>query len=342
MSSPFTHTAQLGKMEFRIAPSQVFFTYDVDTAVIPTIGGRVVQAYGATLGDLIVQGTVGEDRVNGEVGWQLAEQFQQAIGQLVVQQSTPPSTAQLSGVDATPMHQPVRFFYGDDTHNWDLMVYIKSLKDIKSDYTIAHETGKFFYGYTLTLFIVEDNTGLLKAGIVDEFINRLSDGVGWQQSPYNGYMTAAEMQAYVAANSPDGTIHGLLMKQLGDSSLAFMNGILPNIATGGAATGTGTQAGAGGGAGAGAAGAAGGGAAGGGGGGAGNGPITGTATNTGPNGTQSPAGASASGSFNPNLVNPGGVDFNNLPSDPLERIDEINRRVGNLTYNPTFGSAPAN
>lgn len=318
MTSPFTHTAQLGDYEFRIAPSQVYFTYDVDTAVINTIGGRVVQAYGATLGDVTIQGTVGEDRAAGLEGWELAEAFQRAIGQIVIAQSTPPSTGQLSGSDGTPMHQPVRFFYGDDQHTWDLMVYVKGLKDIKSDYTIAHETGKFFYGYTLTLFIVEDNTGTLKAGIIDEFIDRLADGVGWSQSIYNGYLTSAEMQAYVTQNSPDGTLHGLLLKQVSDSSLAFLNGILPNIATGAAATGEGTEAAAGE-EGAGAAGAA---------------------------GAGSPAGTNTSASvdagFSPNLISPDGVlNLNNLPSDPAERIAEIERQVNNRTYHVDFGSAQA-
>lgn len=317
--------AQLGELEFRISPSQVFFTYDVDTAVIPTIGGRVVQAYGATLGDVTVQGTVGEDRATGAEGWELADQFQLQIGEMVIAQSTPPSTAQLSGADATPMHQPVRFFYSDGIRNWDLMVYVKSLKDIKSDYTVSHETGKFFYGYTLTLFIVEDNTGLLKAGIVDEFINRLAEGVGWEQSAYNGYVTNDEMKAYVAANSPDGTIHGLLMKQHSDSSLAFMNGILPNIATGGAATGEGTEEGTA------AGGAAGGGAAGGAAGGGG-----------------SVAGASASGSgtATANLRAlrqfDDGVDLNDLPdrNDP-NFAAEVERRVNNRRYQgQTTGRAP--
>jgi hypothetical protein len=321
--------AQLGDLSFRIEPSQVFFTYDVDTAVIPTIGGRVVQAYGATLGDLTIQGTVGEDRLGGLEGWVLAEQFQAAVGQMVIAQSTPPNTGQLSGNDATPMHPPVRFFYSDETHTWDLMVYIKALKDIKSDYTVAHETGKFFYGYTLTLFIVEDNTGTLKAGIVDEFINRLADGVGWSQSAYNGYLTTAEMQAYVTANSPDGTIHGLLLKQYSDSSLAFLNGILPNIATGGAATGEGTQGGEEAGTGAAGGAAAGGGAAGGGG-------ATGGGGGGGGGGNTSPAGATGSGSAaaNPATGLPGGIDLSNLPGAPgsAERIAEIERRVNNRTY----------
>lgn len=221
--------AQLGNYTFRINPSQVFFTYDVDTAVINTIGGRVVQVYGATVGDIVVQGLFGHDhsRQLGE-SWRMAEQFQTAIAQLVQQQSTPPSKLQLQGRDNTPMHQPFRFVFNDDSperraanlplHNWDMMVYIKSLKDFKTDYTISHETGKFSYGYTLTLFYVEDNTGKLVSNVVDEFIKRLSEGVGWQRTAFNGGMTVEDLKSYLAANSPDGTLHGLVLKQLRDTA----------------------------------------------------------------------------------------------------------------------------
>jgi hypothetical protein len=220
----------------------VYFAYDMDTKVIPTIGGRVVQAYGATLGDMTVQGMLGQERGGSpRESWQLAEDFQTAISGIVRAQSTPPTDAQRNGTDLTPMHQPVRFYFNDDTpdrraaglpiHNWDLMVYVKSLKDLKSDFTVAHETGKFSYAYTLTLFIVEDNTGSLVTGIVDDFITSLADGVGWAQTTFNGPLTTDDVSNYLAKNSPDGTIHGLLLQELAQSSQAF-NDIKSQIAGG--------------------------------------------------------------------------------------------------------------
>jgi hypothetical protein len=245
-------SAMLGNLTFRINPSQVHFTYNIDTVVIPTIGGRVVQAYGATMGDMVIQGLHGVDRTMPRESWQLAEDFQSSIAQMVVQQSMPPSTEQLSGVDPTPMMQPFRFTFNDSTaarqaaklpiHDWDLMVYIKSLKDASSDYTISHESGKYSYGYTLTLFIVEDNTGTLKQGVTDAFIQRLSDGVGWKYSTdYNGPQNASDVQAYLGANSPDQTIHGLELAQFSDSSGAF-GASAGTGATGAAANPTGTTA----------------------------------------------------------------------------------------------------
>lgn len=215
---------QLGGYSFRIEPSQVFFEYEIDSVMIPTIGGRVVQVYGATLGDMTVQGLFGEDRVAGKESWQLAEEFQQNIASMVEAQSAMPSTAQLGGLDNTPMHPPIRFLYNDDTadrraaglpiHNWDFMVYIKDLKDVQdSDYTIGHRTGKYSYGYTLTLFITNDNTGKLKTTAMDEYISRLAEGVGWKKTIYNGMMSKSDLQAYLAANSPDSTIHGLVLQE---------------------------------------------------------------------------------------------------------------------------------
>lgn len=244
MNSP----AYLGNVTFRLNPSQVFFSYDMDTKVIPTIGGRVVQVYGCTLGDMTIQGMFGQDRAGRQESWQLAENFQNDIAEIVAAQSTPPSAAQLRGTDNTPMHRPTRFVFNDDTpdrrraglpvHNWDLMVYVKSLKDIKSGYTITHQTGKFSYAYQLTLFIVEDNTGTLLTRVTDDFVTSLADGIGWAQTAYNGPLTTADVGTYLSQNSPDGSIHGLLQKELAEQSLAF-NNIQSQIATAAAAAAAG-------------------------------------------------------------------------------------------------------
>lgn len=221
--------ASIGGIPFRINPSQVTWDYNVDTAVIPTVGGRVVQILGVTLGDMTIQGLFGEDRVTPKKSWEMAESFQNQIAQLVDKQSARPTLAQLNGSDPTPMHQPLRFVYNDDTaatrasglpvHNWDFNVYIKALKDVTdSSATVAHSTGKYSHGYSLTLFIVEDNTGQLAKIAKDQFIDRLSNGLGWQRTSYQGHMTIADLQAYLQKNSPDGTIHGLILKEFQNAS----------------------------------------------------------------------------------------------------------------------------
>lgn len=221
--------AQLGSVGFRIDPSQVSWTYDVDAAVTQTVGGRVVQVYGVTLGDMIIQGLFGQDRRNRRESWELAEIFHKQIARLVDRQSAIPSVAQLSGESRAPMHPTVRFTYSDDTperrqanlpiHNWDFNVYIKSLKDAnEQSLGILHRTGKYTYSYALRLFIVQDNTGRLAQVAKNAFISRLSNGLGWRRSAYNGQMSEAELREYLSSNSPDGTIHGLVLQQFQTAS----------------------------------------------------------------------------------------------------------------------------
>lgn len=215
--------ASLGGVPFRINPSQVNWTYEADVAVIPTVGGRVVQVFGVTMGDMTLQGLFGQDRRNNVESWQLAEAFQKRMAALVDRSSAIPSMAQLSGDDPAPMHPTVRFVYNDMAeasaqgmpgHNWDFNVYIKSLKDANDPgSTVAHRTGKYSYGYTLTLFIVQDNTGQLAEVAKNSFIDRLSNGLGWKRTNYNGGMDIADLENYLQNNSPDGTIHGLVLKQ---------------------------------------------------------------------------------------------------------------------------------
>lgn len=231
--------ANLGGIPLRIAPAQVSWSYNLDISVTPTVGGRVVQVLGATLGDMVIYGQYGQDRgANPRESWQLAEEFQQRVAELVDRQSQRPSAAQLTGQDPTPMHPTHRFVYNDDTptaraqglsvHDWDFNVYVKDLKDVDgSGMTVQHRTGKFSFGYALTLFIVEDNTGRLAEVAKNEFIERLANGLGWQRTPYNGHMTLAELQKYLTANSSDGTIHGLVLKQFQNAA----TGVLPGYGT---------------------------------------------------------------------------------------------------------------
>lgn len=217
----------LGDLTFRVGPSQIAWEYHMDSTVINTIGGRVVQVYGATLSDLTVQGLFGQRYSrSGNViplsssSMEMARAFATQIQQMVDRQGQRPSKEQLIRTDRTPMNPTVRFTYtGDGVHQWDFQVYIKSLQDITDPgYALSHSTGKYSYGYNLTLFIVEDHTGELTKVATDDYIERLSKGIGWQRTTYNGPMTKEELQKYLQANSPDGTIHGLILKEYEDAA----------------------------------------------------------------------------------------------------------------------------
>jgi hypothetical protein len=218
-------SASIGGVRFRIDPSQVSIPYKMNVAVTPTVGGRVVQVHGVTFGDMTIRGLFGQDRANRRESWQLAEDFSTAVGKLVDKQSARPTMAQLSGTDPAPMHPTLRFLYSDansttrrglPVHDWDFNVYIKSLREIEGESTVSHTTGKYSYGYTMTLFIVQDNTGKLAHVAQNAFIDRLSKGLGWKRGPYNGLMTAADLASYLQSKGA-ADIHSYVLQQYQNS-----------------------------------------------------------------------------------------------------------------------------
>lgn len=173
---------------FRIDPSAIEWKYKVDTTVIDTVGGRVVQVLGATLEDMTVMGYYGQHRRAGPDGesWKLAEAFADRIRQIQEYQSR----------DATEhgrMHVPATFNYSPK--GWRFLVYVKALADSQGG-SVAHRIGRFSYDYALTLFIVDvisDDLHVLsgaKKNAVDAYIARISDGIGWHFSQYNGQVPA--------------------------------------------------------------------------------------------------------------------------------------------------------
>lgn len=216
-------SATLGGLTFRIDPSQVSIDYSMNVAVTPTVGGRVVQVHGMTWGDLTIRGLLGQDRANRRESWQLAEDFKASIERMADVQSARPTNAQLLGTDPTPMNPPFRFTFNDvgsparghlPAHEWDFNVYVKDLRDVNADSTIEHATGKFSYGYTLTLFVVQDNTGKMQQVAQNAFIDRLATGLGWKRTAYNGFLTAADLQAHLGGSD----IHDWVLKQYSDAS----------------------------------------------------------------------------------------------------------------------------
>lgn len=186
------------QMSFRIDPQEISWGYQMHTSVIETVGGRVVQVTGATLSDITISGLYGEDRTRGRQApgqdghpgkpWWLAEDFVSTIRSMMAFQSGG-TTVQGQATVA-----PAVFAY--PPLGWQFRVYIKDLSDPDGG-AVTHKVGKIGYGYTLTLFIVQDDTltvagssgGVMnatKAAAIDTYINRVSDGVGWHYSPYNG------------------------------------------------------------------------------------------------------------------------------------------------------------
>ena len=180
-------------LKFRLDPESIDWNFKILTSVTETMGGRVIQVLGATLSDITIKGSVGEQRGKTHyTSWQLAEAFYAKIADLMDFQSKGAS-------GLSDMVPPARFTYGP--LDISLAVYIKNLADADGESGISHRQGKFSYGYSLTLFIEPEGSKILKIagtnsdGYVDtkrkqaieDAMNRIANGIGWHYSdPFNG------------------------------------------------------------------------------------------------------------------------------------------------------------
>lgn len=187
---------------FRLNPNEVGWNFQINTSVTETIGGRVVQVLGATLSDLTIRGSFGEKRGSKHVASRTyAERFFRNMQQIVEHQSRGSSRHHR-------MHEPAIFSF--PPKNWMFRVYVKDLSDPDGG-AVTHRPGKFSYEYVLTLMIHDDlsdtskilgrSNGVLakkKDEAVAKYINRISDGIGWHISEYNGPLGAINDDADAA------------------------------------------------------------------------------------------------------------------------------------------------
>jgi hypothetical protein len=176
---------------FRVDPESISWNWTVITNVVDTIGGRVIQVIGAYLDDLTVSGSFGQDHSTprGD-SWRQAEAFLQLVTQIMEQQSADSS-------QQAKMHPPAIFSY--PPRSWRFQCYVKALTDAEGGNSIVMTPGKFNQRYVLTLFIVPDGSSkLTRAGTtngvysakaeqaISAYMARISDGIGWHYSQYNG------------------------------------------------------------------------------------------------------------------------------------------------------------
>lgn len=188
-------------LKFRIDPERIEWNFEINTTVTDTVGGRVVQVLGTTLSDIAITGLFGEDRSRGKIAegekddehegrsWRLAQRFASRIRYLMEWQAR-------DALRHDKMHKTAIFSY--PPHGWKFRVYVRDLVDPDGG-AVQMRTGKFSHGYQLLLFIVADeSTSLLVAGAhngvlnkarqtaINEYIARISEGIGWKPSMYNG------------------------------------------------------------------------------------------------------------------------------------------------------------
>ena len=175
--------AVLGTLPIRIDPVEVTWNFSAIVADKKTIGGKVVQVLGTDLSDMTVRGVFGYgDRSKGDqAGWEEQERFRQAVKELAKHTSS----------DRTP--DPIRFIY--PPKRWDFHVYVKRVDE---PFRLAN--GVFNPTWTLTLFVVRDNTNVVVKGVRDLYIQRLMAGIGWKQTSYNGPLTEGDVDEFLRNN----------------------------------------------------------------------------------------------------------------------------------------------
>lgn len=160
---------------FRLEPESIAWDFSVKTSARKTIGGKVIQVYGANIGDMTVTGSFGVG------GWEEQAEFFERMIEVAE-----------SSANGGP---PVRFTWGD--RGWDFAVYLKAHSSPQGK---AIEYGNEIINpqWTLTLFIVEENINL-KTMAENFYIDRIAKGLGWTPGPYNGPLTYADVQSYLTS-----------------------------------------------------------------------------------------------------------------------------------------------
>jgi hypothetical protein len=165
----------LAGVPFTIDPESVSWDYTPRVSEINTVGGKVIQVYGAYLGDMLVSGWFGAG------GFQDQQKFLDRMKAISLSQEIKPGAR---GGD------PVKFAY--PAKGWDFLVFLKAYssgagnRSVNLRNEILHNLR-----WNLTLTISEENLGL-KAASQDLFIQRLSDGLGWSYR-YHGPMEPADV-----------------------------------------------------------------------------------------------------------------------------------------------------
>jgi hypothetical protein len=142
-----------------------------------------------------VQGSLGQDHANPAGGqtWQEAAAFISAVTKIMEAQSADSN-------QPGKLHPPAVFTY--PPRGWRFNVYLKALTDPAGQSSVNLTPGQVNQRYSLTMFIVQDgSSALVKAGTtngvfsqkaydaVTAFMARISDGIGWHFTQYNGQAT---------------------------------------------------------------------------------------------------------------------------------------------------------
>lgn len=193
--------ATLGDHLFRLDPASIAWDLRVKSSYTDTLGGRVVQVFGAEFGPMTIRGSFGRG------GWQ----EQHAVLSKMIAIADAQAGATPGGGIMNP-GAPIRFRY--PPRGWDFAVYLISFSDGSGQITLT--PGLNAPKWEIQLSIVEDNIDL-KTVAIDAYLNRINKGLGWKASAYNGPLSIEEAQKAIQKEGASGGID-LIRKRTQTSS----------------------------------------------------------------------------------------------------------------------------
>jgi len=157
----------LDGVPLKVNPDDIRWNFKMKTTDSKTMGGKVIQVLGTRLDDLTIQGQFSPDRAKGDTeAWQSQIRFRAQVEKWADRAANTENT------------NPLRFTY--PPRNWEFKVYIKSISGI--DWAIDAIAPR----WTMVLFPMDDRATAIVKGIKDLYLKRLTEGVGWKQTEYNG------------------------------------------------------------------------------------------------------------------------------------------------------------
>jgi hypothetical protein len=180
--------ASIDGMNFVVNPQTVQWNYTAKIGTQKTIGGKVIQLLGFNMGDLIVRG-----QYPGRSTMWNQRKFLERISAI--------ADSQVPKIGNKPP-VPVRFKWPDQ--GWDFWVFVKALIQDGSSVSIERNEAMFSPTYTLTMFVYEDNGNIVKAvqgSAQVKFLQRITAGMGWTQTDWNGPMKIEDVSATLAGST---------------------------------------------------------------------------------------------------------------------------------------------
>lgn len=204
--------ASIGGRQLRIDPTTVAWEFTTKATETLTIGGKVVQVFGTRLTDMTVRGRFGS--------WAEQEDFLAWVKDVGAKQAL------------NPPPPPMRFTY--PPMRLSFSVYLKSFAQPGAPASVYHSPEIVAPEWELTLFIEDDYTGLAKVA-TDRYIERISEGLGWAPSKYNGPLDQSEVETLVRGATVTGDIREYLIREReasADALISTASSTLPPAGTG--------------------------------------------------------------------------------------------------------------